>query len=124
VTTADDILNHIDDALDDWTVSGDAMRYAPDAAGEPPEPPRLNVVIAIDTARIDEAFARIHAMWEGLKAWTEAVRPRLEEAGRSLADMGEVAQQAAAACDVHCKPPRPRDRPAWQSPYGPARRRR
>lgn len=123
MSTADHILDQIDTALDDWDVSGDAMRWAPDAPAELPEPLPRTVVITIDTTRIDEAFAYFREMREHLHAWAEAARPQLEEAGRSLAKVGETAQQAAA-CDVHCKPPRPRDRPAWQSPYGPARRRR
>ncbi len=116
----DDVLGQIDAALDDWDVSGDAMRWAPDAAGEAPEPPPLTV----DTVGFDEAFACLRDMRESLARWAEAARPQLEEVGRSLAKVGESAQQAAA-CDVHCgPPPPPRDRPAWQSPYGPARRRR
>lgn len=118
----DDILGQIGAALDDWDVSGDAMRWAPDAAGEPPEPPPLTVAITVDTVRIGEAFDRLHDVREGLARWAEAARPQLAEVGRSLAKMGEAAQRQT--CDVHCGPPPPRDRPAWQSPYGPARRRR
>jgi hypothetical protein len=117
----DHILGRIDNTLDDWGVSGDAMRWAPDAAGESAEPPPLTVVITVDTTRAVEAFDRIRDMRESMRSWAEAARPQLKEVGRSLAKMGEAAQ--LQTCDVHCKPPRPRDRPAWQSPYGPASRR-
>lgn len=123
MSTADGILDQIDSTLGDYAVSGDAMRWAPDAAGGRPEALPRTVVITIDTTRINEAFAYFREIREHLHTWAEAARPQLEEAGRSLAKVGETAQQAAA-CDVHCKPARPRDRPAWQSPYGPARRRR
>jgi hypothetical protein len=154
VTTADDILNHIDDALDDWTVSGDAMRSRPggssrqelfvfggfvptveimDDAGEWQQ---VDGVVSVDFGGddqvwVDEAFTHITvnttaimeqfaSLRQSLAAFAEAAQPRIEEVGQALA---KVAQHAST-CDDHGQTARPRDRPAWQSPYGPARRRR
>jgi hypothetical protein len=105
MTSSDSILNQIDSALRDLTVSGDAMRSLPAAHTEAGEWER-------------QGYAR-----EGLAAWAEAVRPRLEEVGDSLKQLSETARQAAA--DRCSNQPTPRcDRPAWQSSYRPARRRR
>jgi hypothetical protein len=53
----------------------------------------------------------------------ESVKPAVEQAGRDIARSVDALKQAGLI-DADCKPVRPRDRPAWQSPYGPARRRR
>lgn len=179
---ADNILNQIDTALEDWTVSGDAMRSQPPA--ETPDAPvgmRGHVPVTefmdemrprfwiapvgtaidadgwqetgyitsgdfgIDQATIDPAtfatpqptvtwqeivncIAQIEAgrarraqlLEDFVRAFTEsieAVQPCIEEAGQAIA---EAVEQAA--------PPQPPvrriDRPAWQSPYGPAPRSR
>ena len=167
MSTADHILNQIDQALDDWTVSGDAMRSRPAAE---PQGPRVwlapagtepdgdgwqevgyltSIDLEIDQATIDPAalttpeptvtwqelsnyIAEVQAerarraqqlIQEWVRAFTESIQaaqPRVEEAGRAIAEYAKAVEQAA--------PPQPpgrrHDRPAWQSPYGPAQRRR
>jgi hypothetical protein len=61
-----------------------------------------------------EAFAR---------AYMQAVKPAVEAAGRAIAEAAQAIQQAGLT-DTDGRPARRRDRPAWQSPYGPARRKR
>jgi hypothetical protein len=175
VSTADHILDQIDHALHDWTVSDDAMRSTPEP---PPLPGRVPVVdmrsqpeagaIGFDGAcpsvlimdevgawqelgvtsidfhielpafdpefqrswqefrehlaraeaeRVRQARAAIEAFG---RAYAEAVKPAVEAAARSLAEFTEAARQL----DPPLSPGRRRDRPAWQSPYGPPRRRR
>jgi hypothetical protein len=82
-----------------------------------------NIVIVIDAASVTAAAERIRQLQAAFQAYVEAVRPRMEEAGRALAQGFEALRQAGLV-DHDCKPARPRDRPAWQSPYGPPRRRR
>jgi hypothetical protein len=55
-----------------------------------------------------------------MQAFTEAAKPAVEAAGRAFAELQQAMRQAAPPQ----APTRRRDRPAWQSPYGPARRRR
>lgn len=50
----------------------------------------------------------------------EAVRPRVEEAGQAIAKYTEIIEEMTPPLP----PGRRRDRPAWQSPYGPPQRRR
>ncbi|MFI1485715.1 hypothetical protein [Streptomyces sp. NPDC020747] len=142
MTSSEDILAQIDNAVEDWTVSVDAVRSRP---GYEPRPPKLSirrgdgewqelegvasvgfgpeervVVITVDAT---EAVNQIRRFRERLQAWGEAAQPQLEEIGRALDALGKQAREAADGC-VDCPPPRRRDRPAWQSPYGPARPRR
>lgn len=54
-----------------------------------------------------------------------ALQPMAEAAIRALRQLGESLKQLqeARVCDSHGRPLPPRDRPPWQSPYGPPRRR-
>ncbi|MCX4232066.1 hypothetical protein [Streptomyces ortus] len=77
--------------------------------------------------RIREAeLERVRRTQAALVAFMQAVKdtlaPVVEQAGR---DPGEAFRHLpeAEGCN-QCTPPPRRDRPAWQSPYGPARRRR
>lgn len=132
MTSSDNILDQIDSALCDLTVSGDAMRSQPDAARTQDEGDgdwhgftMGGLVVGEATIVVDasEAFIHLDALREALAAWGEAIRPRLEEVGRALDQVGETARAATDSGCGHQPAPR-RDRPAWQSPYGPAVRRR
>lgn len=144
----DDVLDQIDTALGDWDVSGDAMRCAPAPEvrvpklsirrgdGEWQELPGVTRVemtfsddpggsvafctVTVDTSAVMEQLGRLRSAFD---AYAEAVQPRIAEAARAIKQGFQVMQQAGL-CDDHGKPVRSRDRPAWQSPYGPARRRR
>ncbi|MFF8656785.1 hypothetical protein [Streptomyces huasconensis] len=59
------------------------------------------------------------AMVALLRAYAEAARPLLEEVGRTFQTMRQ-----AGLVEDDGKPGKGPDRPAWQSPYGPVRRRR
>lgn len=153
-----DVLDQIDSTLGDWDVSGDAMRWAPDAAGELPQPhvqmsfgvgPReilirrlveqhdltrltaRHAVLAAERgsdserANLVRAEARAVAVELGERIRI-AMRPMAEAAIAALKQISESIKQLqqAGICDVHGKPAPRCDRPAWQSPYGPARRRR
>ncbi|MER7053428.1 hypothetical protein [Streptomyces sp. NPDC000351] len=158
---SEDILAQIDDTLDDWSVSDDAMRSRPggepegikgfttqfaimDEAGEWQnvpgvrridfhiEPPEIDPEFQQRCQEIQDYLVRATAervrraqqvMEAFVRSFTEsiaAVQPRVEEAGRAIADCAKAVEQAT--------PPQPpgqrHDRPAWQSPYGPPRRRR
>lgn len=158
MTSADRILDQIDGALADWTVSGDAMRCTP---APEPRTPQVSIMMPdgewqdiqgvisarfdmeIDQSTIDTSTIQTEAMvdWEEFRQ--SIVRIRVEQARRAqefldalkqaflqLAPAAARAAEAfrhlpeAAGCNDCGKPARPRDRPAWQSPYGPARRRR
>lgn len=134
MTSSDNILDQIDSAVRDSAVSEDAMRSQPGTArteadrewqgftlgGLVPVMDETTILVIVEAS---EAFARLGELRDALAAWGEAVRPRLEEVGHSLAKIGETARQAAGNGCGHQPAPR-RDRPAWQSPYGPAARRR
>ncbi|MFH8804088.1 hypothetical protein ACH4F6_31620 [Streptomyces sp. NPDC017936] len=174
---SDDILDQIDSALHDWTVSDDAMRSAPeplplpgrvpvvemrsqpeagtisldgasasvmvmDEAGEWQElggvrsidfhiqPPQIDPefqrtwqefrehVARVEAERIRRARAVIEAFG---RAYIEAVKPAAESAARALAALQEALQRDVGTPNA---PGRRDGRPAWQSPYGPPRRRR
>lgn len=71
-----------------------------------------------------ERARRAQAVMEAfVRAYTEAVKPAAEAASRAFAELARAVQQAGAR-DDHAKPAPRRDRPAWQTPYGPPRRRR
>ena len=149
----DDVLGQIDSALDDWDVSGYATRWAPDVPTPPavrshangsvvlvgrlidrhglsPKQARAAVLAAergqrgphADLAAL-EAQAVLAEMQESLRA---AFQPLLQRVADQFRQIKEAFRHLpeAVGCDDCGKPPRPRDRPAWQSPYGPARRRR
>lgn len=150
MTTADHILDQIDACLGDYSVSDDAMRSRPasDVSAEPfamggiiPTMQIMDeagewqplgsvadvgfgtreavIVISVDTAAATAALERIRQLHEVL---AEAAQSRTEEAGRGLAAFAKAMQCAEPNDD--CRPARRPDRPAWQSPYGPPRRRR
>lgn len=163
MTSADDVLDQIDAALYDATVSADAMRsrpaaepegilgvvptvYIADEAGDWQEIQaaiRDSFDLQIDPASIDTAAVNppAHAADWGtirdLMIRVDAAQARraqivLEGLKRAMARLAAPAAEAAegfrhlpeaVGCD-DCKPAPPRDRPAWQSKYGPARRRR
>ncbi|MEU1497316.1 hypothetical protein [Streptomyces sp. NPDC005732] len=166
MTSTDDVLAQIDSAVDDWTISGDAMRSAPDL---PPSRPQMqlsfglsgreimirrlidehgltritarNAVLAAergsDSERAElvrtEARAIANEMSERIRIafqpMAEAAIATLKQLSESLARLRantHAFQHApeAVGCNDCGKPTSPRDRPAWQSPYGQARRRR
>jgi hypothetical protein len=59
------------------------------------------------------------AMTAFMRAYAETVRPVMEQVGRAFQTMRE-----AGLVEDDGKPAKRPDRPAWQSPYGPPRRRR
>ncbi|WP_060905373.1 hypothetical protein [Streptomyces scabiei] len=138
MSTADHVLDQIDSALNDYTVSDDAMRSAPLPADSQPAT-RLEImsedgewqevpgVASIEiTADPAATAARLREAQESIvrffHAYAEAVRPRIEELGRALAAASQAVRDAGLV-DADGKPARRPDRPAWQSPYGPPRRR-
>ncbi|WP_318201079.1 hypothetical protein [Streptomyces sp. SCL15-4] len=157
---SDDILDQIDTALHDYTVSDDAMRSRPAAEGEQHVGPKIWIMstvddpdsggwvalndaldVTIDPATIDPAGI-VHqpaVTWDNLRQWyahmeaervrrarealaaigraMEAMRPAAQEAGRAMETLTQAVQRPSTP------PGRRTDRPAWQSPYGPPRRR-
>lgn len=61
----------------------------------------------------------VTTMLEDMRAAFQRIAPAIQEAGEAFRHVPE-----AVGCDDCTKPTRPRDRPAWQSPYGPPQRRR
>lgn len=149
---ADNILDEIDTALWDYSVGVDAMRSAPDLP-PPPVRPRPNgrsilverlvdrhgltpeqareAVWAVEYGQVGEhaelaATEAQTAAGEMLASMRAAFRPMLERVAAQFKQIAEAFEQLrqTVACDDHSKPAPRRDRPAWQSPYGPARRRR
>jgi hypothetical protein len=152
----DHILGQIDSVLDDWDVSNDAMRCAPDL---PPLEKRYvqmsfgvdpreilirrlveqhgltrltarHAVLAVerggDSERADLVRAEARAVAAELGERIRiAFQPMAQAAVAALKQISESIKklQQAGICDDRGKPVQPRDRPAWQSPYGPARRR-
>lgn len=151
MSTADHILDQIDHALGDYSVSDDAMRSRPEPAG-PRGKTTMSIMgadgewqevggiatidIEVDTGGVDQQLARLaarqnterrvieihEALRSFMRGYAEAVRPAIEEFGRQL-QAASQAMRSAGLIDDHGKAVRRRDRPAWQSPYGPARRR-
>ncbi|NED75343.1 hypothetical protein G3I51_24070 [Streptomyces sp. SID9944] len=124
---SDDILSQIDHALDDWTVSDDAMRSRPEGDGG-------GINGFVPRVQIPDEFAEAWAAFAERVAQAEAeraahVRAVMEALGRAMKPVAKAAQQAAANLAQAVQQGRPApsgrrlDRPAWQSPYGPARRR-
>jgi transposase-like protein len=73
---------------------------------------------AIDGEELRAAVAQLRAV---MQAWVEAVAPAVQAAAEQLARAMEQLREAGVI-DDQGRPSR-RDRPAWQSPYGPPRRR-
>lgn len=63
---------------------------------------------------LDAIRPALEQLLAAIRARLEAIRPAVEAAGRHLAAVGEQLRAAGVTG------PR-RDRPAWQSPYGPPR---
>lgn len=53
-----DIIDTIDEALSDWTVSADAMRWTPDSAAVTPDPSPVQVLLDLDFRPFVEAMQR------------------------------------------------------------------
>ncbi|MFF2383711.1 hypothetical protein [Streptomyces sp. NPDC058108] len=176
MTSTDDVLAQIDSAMEDWTISGDAMRSRPEAVDQPEfrgctpsmqigdevqawiapagtdpgddgwQP--LGVIGGLDLTigeftidpeavapqvptvnwdEVREHLLRIQAeRARRMQQMFEAIRQAFGQLAAPLAQAAEAFQHLPEAedCDDCGKPPRPRDRPAWQSTYGPAYRRR
>ena len=85
-----------------------------------------------------EALLRnVAEVYAAFNRFARALRPQIEAAARTFAELGQQLQaaartfaelgqqlQAAGLIDADGNPTQPRDRPAWQTPYGPATRRR
>lgn len=112
---ADNIIDQIDHALEDYDIGVDAMRWSPD---EPPVAGREQrvVVVHVDPAAVTRQFEQLR---QAMQAMSEAARARCEEIGRAFDSLKQ-----AGVCDDHGRPLPPRDRPAWQSRYGPAHQKR
>ncbi|WP_045563008.1 hypothetical protein [Streptomyces sp. FxanaA7] len=155
MTTADRILDQINSALNDYTVSDDAMRSQPEPPATPRRGPDCDLQIMDEAGewqnvpgvtsfaiqieyddtefqqslqRLRENIARIQAERARqaqemarmfARAYVQAVKPAMEAAAAAFAEVQKAVQ--------HANPPLPpgrrHDRPAWQSPYGPPRRR-
>ncbi|MCX5365900.1 hypothetical protein OG864_45200 [Streptomyces sp. NBC_00124] len=113
---ADDVLDQIDHALGGYSLSPDAMRWSPEPPPVPGTRLERTVVVTIDTTAITEQFEQLR---RNLQAFGEAAQARFEEIGRAF-----EAMKQAGVCDDHGRRLPPRDRPAWQSRYGPAHQRR
>ena len=150
---SDDILNQIDGALEDWSVSGDAMRSRPapdapaepsgirgttptvqiwDEAGEWQEIGVTSIDFHIDPPEIDPEFTQAWEEFHDRIARARIARERsvvaafreIQAALQAVTDADFQHLPEADGCNDCSKPARRRDRPAWQSPYGPAQRRR
>ncbi|MBT2427220.1 hypothetical protein J7F02_16465 [Streptomyces sp. ISL-112] len=73
----------------------------------------------VDPERVRAAAEQACA---ALRAWAEAVAPAVRAMAEEFARLAEHLREAGVV-DDHGRPTR-RDRPAWQSPYGPPPRRR
>ncbi|MEV8318001.1 hypothetical protein AB0Q95_27905 [Streptomyces sp. NPDC059900] len=74
---------------------------------------------AVDPEQLREA---VEQLGTALRAWVEAITPAVRAAAQALAKAAEAARNACPDDYALAPPPhRPRDRPAWQSPHGPAR---
>lgn len=152
MTTADSILDQIDSTLGDYSLSDDAMRCAPDLPSRPAV--RLTVgvdareilirrlvdlhgltrltarhaVLATErgdsSERADLVRAEAHAVAAEMAQRIRVAFQPMIEALRQLGESIKQLQQQVPELAEAARPARPRDRPAWQSPYGPARRRR
>ncbi|MFI5992448.1 hypothetical protein ACIBAC_11425 [Streptomyces sp. NPDC051362] len=160
MTSADDVLNQIDAALYDVTVSADAMRSRPGSEAPRPQAAvasgpreiliqrlierhgltRMTARHAVRAAERGSDSERAELVRAEARAVTAEMAERIRFAFQPMAEAAITALKqlsesiARLRADSHafrhlpeavdCKPTLPRDRPAWQSPYGPARRRR
>lgn len=98
--TADEVLAQIDAAVDDWTVSGDAMRCTPDPTPEPAVPavPVVSLPdLAVARARLVSRLVEYHDL-------TAAAARRAvvaAEAGRHTEHTGLVHAEARAVMARH-----------------------
>lgn len=93
------------------------------------EPPTIDPEFQRSWEEFREHMARVEAervrrageaMSAFIRAYAQAVKPAVERAQRAVAQIQEAMQHL----DPPLPPGRRHDRPAWQSPYGPPRRRR
>jgi hypothetical protein len=153
VSTADHILDQIDSCLGDYELSDDAMRCAPDLPPLPAVRPRANganiligrlierhglspeearaAILAAERAQTgphtELAAAEAQAVLDEMAAqFRAAFQPMIRRVADQFRQIKEAFEHLpeAVGCNDCSKPSRRRDRPAWQSPYGPAQRRR
>jgi hypothetical protein len=76
-----------------------------------------------EAARVRQAMEALQAIKQ---AFQQLITPAAREAARAVNAAAQAVEQArqAGICDDHGRPLPPRDRPAWQSRYGPAHQRR
>ncbi|MEU1020237.1 hypothetical protein [Streptomyces sp. NPDC005898] len=73
----------------------------------------------------EQLRAAVEQLGKALRAWAEAVAPAVRAMAQALAQAAEAARNARQDDYALAPPPvAPRDRPAWQSRYGPAHTRR
>lgn len=70
----------------------------------------------------EQVRAAVEQMRTALRAWVEAVAPGVRALAEEFARLAEQLREAGVV-DNQGRPVR-RNRPAWQSPYGPPPRRR
>lgn len=75
--------------------------------------------LGIPDEHTELVHAEVHAL---LLEFTATVNHHLATLARAFATLGQAATRAASPVRAACRPTL--DRPAWQSPYGPARTRR
>ncbi|MFJ5156344.1 hypothetical protein ACIQCF_33250 [Streptomyces sp. NPDC088353] len=96
------------------------------AAVQPPVAPTGMPQPTIEQAA--ETLARIRALHTGIfRTYAAAARPLMDELARALAALAATLRslnEEGVLDEIGRPAPRRRDRPAWQSPYGPPRRRR
>ncbi|MFE6284378.1 hypothetical protein [Streptomyces sp. NPDC057877] len=82
-----------------------------------PDPERTPLQLFVEEYRpVRDAYVRL------VHAYTEAARPVVESLARGIETSGRALRQAGLI-DQDGRPVPRRDRPAWQSPYGPQQRR-
>lgn len=114
-------IGHITDlemTLDEATLDPAAISPQPAVAWD-------EVAEYIRRAQLERARHAQAVVEAFVQVLTTAVAPAVERAASSMSDAAEAFRHLpeAEGCN-DCKPQPRRDRPAWQSPYGPAQRRR
>lgn len=132
-----DIIGLIDNAIEDWETSDDAMRWTPDPPTGPRRPTDQHInadgFVALTPAQIESIHTYMRetaAAYSAaiMQAW-EAYKPAIEHLGKVVVDLTEVLEGIdgtgpATPAAVSPRVPAYQDaRPRWQSPYGPAKRR-
>lgn len=84
-----------------------------------PTPPLAEQIARAEAERARKAQEAINAF---ARAYAEAMRPAMESAAAALAEFGRIVRRAGVI-DEQGQPVKRPDRPPWQSPYGPPRRR-